>query len=89
MFCVCNLDDKIGLDTLRDHSLCEVVLLDPDPTLCHVGSVIRWYSFGAVDDAPHFTGFERVFHLNRPDIIVLLVLEPVHFSFRKNMRQRG
>ena len=61
---MCNLDDKIGLDTLRDHGLCEIVLLDPDLMLCHMGSVIRWYSFGAVDDAPHITCLECTFHSN-------------------------
>ena len=87
--CVRDLDDKVSLDTLRDHGFREVVLLDPYLTLCRIGRVIGWYRFGAIDNMPHFARLERILHSNRPYVIILLVLEPVCFSLRKDLRRRG
>ena len=53
-FGVSDLDDEVGLDALCDHSLCEAVLLLPNPMLNSMVFVVWWYGFGAVDDAPHF-----------------------------------
>jgi len=59
-----DLDDKVSLDTLSNDGFCKVILLDPDLMFCHIDSVILWYGFRAIDDAPHFASLECIFHSN-------------------------
>ena len=64
MFCMYDVDDKVSLDTLRDHGFSKVVLLDPNLMLCYIDRVIRWYRFSAIDNVSHFTRLKHILHLN-------------------------